>query len=107
MPTQSLPFEGVRPEGGPKRGGVLPGAVPEFAHDIQQVATEDGSVLIRLSFRGVHSGPFGAPCGRVVCCDVGRFGAGGVLLRRPPCRVSVLLRRSGIATIRRLGRRLA
>lgn len=55
----TLPFEVVGPEGVLKLGDVLLGAFSEIELDIQDMIEEDDKVLVRLQFRGVHSGPFG------------------------------------------------
>jgi predicted ester cyclase len=55
----TLPFEVVGPEGVLKLGDVLLGAFSEIELDIQDVVAEGDKVLVRLQFRGVHSGPFG------------------------------------------------
>ncbi len=55
----TLPFEVKGPEGVLKLGDVLLGAFSEIELDIQDVVAEGDKVLIRLNFRGVHSGPFG------------------------------------------------
>ncbi|MCA8881647.1 MAG: ester cyclase [Rhodobacteraceae bacterium] len=55
----TLPFDVVGPEGVLALGDVLVGAFSEIELDIQDVVAEDDKVLIRLQFRGVHTGPFG------------------------------------------------
>lgn len=55
----TLPFEVVGPDGVMQLGDVLLGAFSEIELDIQDVVAENDKVLIRLQFRGVHSGPFG------------------------------------------------
>ncbi len=55
----TLPFEVVGPDGVMKLGDVLLGAFSEIELDIQDCIAEDDKVLIRLQFRGVHSGAFG------------------------------------------------
>ncbi len=40
-------------------GDVLLGAFSEIELDVQDVVAEGDKVLVRLQFRGVHSGPFG------------------------------------------------
>jgi predicted ester cyclase len=55
----NLPFEVVGPDGVMQLGDLLLGAFSEIDLDIQDVVAEGDKVLIRLIFRGVHSGPFG------------------------------------------------
>lgn len=55
----TLPFEVVGPDGVMQLGDVLLGAFSEIELDIQDVIAEGDKVLVRLQFRGVHSGPFG------------------------------------------------
>ena len=55
----TLPFEVKGPEGVIKLGDVLLGAFSEIDLDIQDIIEEGDKVLVRLQFRGVHSGPFG------------------------------------------------
>lgn len=55
----TLPFEVVGPEGVLRLGDLLLGAFSEIELDIHQVISEGDLVLVHLSFRGVHSGPFG------------------------------------------------
>lgn len=55
----TLPFEVIGPEGVLQLGDVLLGAFSEIELDIQDVVAEDDKVLVRLQFRGVHSGAFG------------------------------------------------
>lgn len=56
---ETLPFEVVGPDGVLQLGDLLLGAFSEIELDIQDTVAEDDKVLIRLRFRGVHSGPFG------------------------------------------------
>jgi predicted ester cyclase len=55
----SLPFEVVGPDGVIQLGDVLLGAFSDIDLDLRDVIAEDDKVLVRLVFRGVHSGPFG------------------------------------------------
>lgn len=55
----TLPFEVVGPEGVIRLGDLLLGAFSEIDLDIQDVIAEGDKVLVRLIFRGVHSGPLG------------------------------------------------
>lgn len=55
----TLPFEVVGPQGVLKLGDVLLGAFSEIELDVQDTVAEGDKVLVRLQFRGVHSGPFG------------------------------------------------
>ena len=55
----TLPFEVRGPEGVLQLGDVLLGAFSEGELDIQDTVAEGDKVLVRLHFRGVHSGPFG------------------------------------------------
>jgi len=55
----TLPFEVVGPEGVLKLGDLLLGAFSDIELDVQDVIAEDDKVLVRLNFRGVHSGNFG------------------------------------------------
>ncbi|SDD26695.1 ester cyclase [Ruegeria marina] len=55
----TLPFEVVGPEGVLQLGDLLLGAFSEIELDVQDTVAEGDKVLVRLQFRGVHSGPFG------------------------------------------------
>lgn len=55
----TLPFEVVGPEGVLELGDLLLGAFSEIELDIQDTVAEGDKVLVRLQFRGVHSGAFG------------------------------------------------
>jgi steroid delta-isomerase-like uncharacterized protein len=55
----TLPFEVVGPEGVLKFLDLLLGAFSEVELDLRDMVAEDDKVLVRLVFRGVHSGPFG------------------------------------------------
>ena len=55
----NLPFEVVGPEGVLKLGDLLLGAFSEIELDVQDAVAEGDKVLLRLQFRGVHSGAFG------------------------------------------------
>ena len=55
----TLPFEVVGPEGVLQLGDLLLGAFSEIELDVQDTVAEGDKVLVRLRFRGVHSGPFG------------------------------------------------
>lgn len=55
----TLPFEVVGPDGVMQLGDVLLGAFSEIELDIQDTVAEGDKVLVRLQFRGVHSGAFG------------------------------------------------
>ncbi len=55
----TLPFEVVGPEGVLKLGDVLLGAFSDIELDIKDVVAEGDKVLVRLHFRGKHSGSFG------------------------------------------------
>lgn len=55
----TLPFEVVGPDGVMQLGDVLLGAFSDIELDVQDVVAEGDKVLVRLQFRGVHSGPFG------------------------------------------------
>ncbi|WP_245413824.1 ester cyclase [Fulvimarina endophytica] len=63
---ETLPFDVVGPEGVLKLGDLLLGAFSDIELDVQDTVAENDKVLIRLRFRGVHSGPFGDldPTGR-------------------------------------------
>ncbi|ETX30808.1 ester cyclase [Roseivivax isoporae] len=55
----TLPFEVIGPEGVLQLGDLLLGAFSEIELDIQDTVAEGDKVLVRLQFRGVHSGAFG------------------------------------------------
>ncbi len=55
----NLPFEVKGPEGVLQLGDLLLGAFSEIELDIQDTVAEGDKVLVRLQFRGVHSGAFG------------------------------------------------
>ena len=55
----NLPFEVKGPEGVLELGDLLLGAFSEIELDVQDTVAEDDKVLVRLQFRGVHSGAFG------------------------------------------------
>lgn len=55
----SLPFEVKGPEGVGRLADVLHGAFSEIELDIQDMIAEGDKVLVRLQFRGRHSGAFG------------------------------------------------
>jgi predicted SnoaL-like aldol condensation-catalyzing enzyme len=55
----NLPFPVVGPEGVLQLGDLLLGAFSAVELDVQDSVAEGDKVLLRLRFRGVHSGPFG------------------------------------------------
>ncbi|WPY95043.1 ester cyclase [Limimaricola variabilis] len=55
----TLPFPVEGPDGVLQLGDLLLGAFSEIELDIQDTVAEGDKVLVRLQFRGVHSGPFG------------------------------------------------
>lgn len=55
----NLPFEVKGPEGVLELGDLLLGAFSEIELDVQDTVAEGDKVLVRLQFRGVHSGAFG------------------------------------------------
>ncbi|TRD22030.1 ester cyclase [Palleronia caenipelagi] len=55
----TLPFEVKGPEGVLQLGDLLLGAFSEIELDVQDTVAEGDKVLVRLQFRGVHSGAFG------------------------------------------------
>lgn len=55
----TLPFEVKGPEGVIALGDVLLGAFSEIELHIQDMIEENDKVLVRLQFRGKHTGPFG------------------------------------------------
>lgn len=55
----TLPFPVVGPEGVLKLGDLLLGAFSEIELDVEDTVAEGDKVLVRLRFRGVHSGAFG------------------------------------------------
>lgn len=84
----TLPFEVRGPEGVMKLGDLLLGAFSEVDLDIQDVVAEGDKVLVRLIFRGVHSGPLGdyPPSGRrfeVGVLDLFRFENGKIAEQWP------------------------
>lgn len=55
----TLPFPVEGPEGVLQLGDLLLTAFSEIELDIEDTVAEGDKVLVRLRFRGVHSGPFG------------------------------------------------
>ena len=55
----TLPFPVVGPEGVLALGDLLLGAFSEIELDVQETVAEGDRVLVRLRFRGRHSGAFG------------------------------------------------
>ena len=55
----TLPFEVVGPEGVLQLGDLLLGAFSEIELEPEDTVAEGDKVLVRLRFRGVHSGDFG------------------------------------------------
>jgi predicted ester cyclase len=84
----TLPFPVVGPEGVLKLGDLLLGAFSEIELDVQDTVAEGDKVLVRLQFRGVHSGAFGphAATGRrfdVAVLDLFRMEGGKIAEQWP------------------------
>ena len=84
----TLPFEVVGPKGVLKLGDLLLDAFSDIELDVQDTVAEGNKVLVRLRFRGVHSGDFGghAATGNrfdVAVLDLFRFEGGRIVEQWP------------------------